>query len=406
MNEIPDARSTDEFTFTHLTPDGEGGIGIFHLCGEGVRTMLSDIFHPASGSVSWDGDGLYYGWLQDDEERVDEVVVRVVPDGHSLTGRRTVEINTHSGPAILQKVRSLLEEHGGTERNSDTYLLESEEIGALDALQREAYEDLLSVETRRGAVALAYQLQGELSEYLVDLRECLSSGSFDERRVTDVISDVISRGKSGRALTDPPELCILGPPNAGKSTLMNTLSQENRSIVHEEAGTTRDVVQETVYASGYPLRVRDTAGMHTSGDQVEREGIRKGKEMAETADLILWLGESMEDAVATPEVIADKSTLRVKNKEDLNASPDYGLTEYQGHRVFRISAEQEEGISSLRQEILRSLDLEHDLTKQKPMPFRSEHVETLKTVRELLRTSSISEAVEALTEMLQYEDET
>lgn len=400
MSVDKESRAHGDVWYTHLTPEGEGGIGIFHLSGSEVRNVLGNLFEPASGAVSWDSENLYYGWLKDGQERIDEVVVRVVPGKHSRPDEPRAELNTHSGPAILKRIRTLLETHGATEQTAKQYLKHIGQEGGLDRIQRQAYESLLSIDTRRGAVALSHQLQGALSESLQDLRDELTSEDCNKKEIFGQLTILIKRGRSGRALTDPRELCILGPPNAGKSTLMNTLSREDRSIVHEEAGTTRDVVQETIYIQGYPLRVRDTAGMHASGDMIEREGIQKGKEMAKEADLILWVAESPDDVTATPGVLSGQSILRVKNKEDLESEPAYRKSTRNGDPVLHISAEQEEGIDLLCREVLRSLEIEHDLTDRCPLPFREEHIRQIKRIRQEVDEGATEEAAQLISDYL------
>ncbi len=392
-----------QWSFTRLSASGEGGIGIFYLSGSEVDRVMDRIFSPASGTISRSEQTLHYGWLTEDGESVDEVVVRFIEADQSLTGEPAAELNTHSGPAILDRISSLLEELGGTRVDSDAFLERAERHGSLDRLQRQAYESLIEVDTRRGAAMLCNQLNGALRhalEHVLDDLESAQSDTGELNPVLNRIRQLISRGKSGVAMTNPPDLCILGPPNAGKSTLMNTLSQRKTSIVHEVAGTTRDVVHDAVFAFGYPFHVRDTAGLRASGDRIERAGIQKARNSAENADLVLWIGETVEEAQSYPDFISDDNVILIRNKEDLNSNPAYGVTARNEEDVFRISAKEEKGIQPLRSAILHKLGLEEEFPPDAAVPFREEQVEVLDQARTSLQAGDIVKAREMITTLL------
>lgn len=398
----------DNWSFTRLSPPGEGGIGIFYVTGAEAERVLNRVFFPAAGETKWTEKALQYGWLMENGESIDEVVVRFVSADQSLTGQPAAELNTHSGPAILSRITSLLESLGGTRIDPDTFLQRAERNGALDRLQRQAYEALLEVETRQGAAMLSNQLRGALSRSVDDLLKHLTAHQPDaEERgsIRSRLRQLIKLGKSGVAITDPRELCILGPPNAGKSTLMNALSQRKTSIVHEEAGTTRDVVHDTVFALGYPFRVRDTAGLRASGDRIERAGIEKAREMAEDADLVLWVAETLEEATNPPSFVDDDHVILIRNKEDLQSDPAYGVSVQDGTELVRISAEEEEGIQALREHIIRILQLEEELPVDAPVPFREEHLQVLERALDCCESGNNSKAAGLVSALLDSDDE-
>jgi len=393
-------------TYAQLTPSGEGGIGIFQLYGPDVFDRLPDLFESSSGERTREPNRLFYGWIRDGDTRLDEVLVRYVPPGSSVTGTAALEFNTHSGPAVLERIRTRLEDAGAVRQSSAEVLEEASRNGALDALQRKAYEMLGSVHTRSGAAMLTHQLHGRLSAtvrgLIAAVRHDQTSGN--EARLTDhavpLLNELVARGRSGIALTTPGKLCVLGPPNAGKSTLVNALSNQETSIVHEEAGTTRDVVHTTVDVRGYPFEVMDTAGLHASDGRVEREGMEKGLNRAAEADLVLWLSDV--DARTAPPERLESPMIEVRNKEDLREDPAYGR--HHGDAAVRISALHEQGLDELTDLLLNRLDLTNPPPWQGPTPFQSEQVKHLKAAREQVRASNRPGAVEALKRLRQGAD--
>jgi tRNA modification GTPase len=327
---------------TQSSAPGRGAIAVVELAGEDASRVASALFDrplPSPGLFS-------YGRLQDQGEVVDEVVLRVILPEDSFTGFPTVEICCHGGEVALERVISALEKNGAMRADEERRIGEAVRNGKMDSFQADAWRLLPGVWTERAARVLLDQAAGALSHAVREGRDVLDTAAF------------------GIALTSPPKLVIAGRPNVGKSSLFNALVSEDRVIVRDEEGTTRDPVSERISIEGIPFELFDTAGV--SGEKkpdlleslsMERAGRRVGD-----ADLVLFVhdatvGETEEESAFLARITSP--VVRVSNKADL------------GDRIagLPVSAITGEGLDLLRSGILEALSINPDFPPGSPVIF-------------------------------------
>lgn len=295
-------------TAAAITPPGEGGIAVIVLSGPDTLAILKAVFIGARRPAQEIGDGaLAYGTIRRDGQVLDEVIVARVDEDDDAR----FEINCHGGVVAVNAVLKCLKEAGARvipwqslqpgRAPKDPLSAEAIRAAALDALP--------SATTRLGATMLLHQAGGALNRAVEALAAQPGPESILRLRATWCL---------GRALLNPPRVAIVGPPNTGKSTLLNALLEEERVIVHHEPGTTRDVVRETVSICGMPFELMDTAGIRETEDEVERHAVGLAARMAAGADIVLTVYDVSE--VSSVPIDLPGSTariIRVANKIDL-----------------------------------------------------------------------------------------
>lgn len=327
-----------------VTPPGEGGVGIVRLSGPRSFELLKQVFRTTSGKREMESHRLYHGHLVgDDGSAVDEVLAVVMRAPHSYTGEEVVEVQGHGGTQVLRGVLDLFLHAGARMAAPGEFTQRAFLNGRMDLAQAEAVVDLISARSERaGRIALS-QLDGHLSRTIQRYSEQLKGSlalleahiDFPDDEVGELDLDALLAPISalseemkvlansfdlGRALRDGINVLILGRPNVGKSSLMNALLGEARAIVTEVAGTTRDTLEEQLVLAGFPVRLVDAAGVRDTADPIELEGVRRAREKALSADLVLMVVDgskqlSEEDLVAY-ELCRPEKTLLVVNKSD------------------------------------------------------------------------------------------
>ncbi len=333
------------------TPPGTGAIGIIRLSGAAAITITESVFKgkPLSAQAS---HTIHFGHIINREEAgaiVDEVVVSLYRNPRSYTGEDVIEISCHGSPYILQQVMDLCIAHGAVPAKPGEFTQRAFLNGKLDLTQAEAVADLIASESSGAQKAAMHSLRGGFSRELKAMREQLINFSAlieleldfseedvafaDRKQLTELIrqltgetSRLIQSFRLGNVVKHGVNVAIVGKPNAGKSTLLNALLNEERAIVSDIAGTTRDTIEETLNIEGILFRFVDTAGIraHTS-DAIEEIGIRKTYEKIEAASLIIYLADIHDDvsgheAISTAlALVQDRNTrvLVVFNKADL-----------------------------------------------------------------------------------------
>ena len=341
------------------TPIGAGGIGIIKISGQNALQIALQIFQRSHSSISNPDDKnsadissfrshhLYHGYIVDpeNEQLVDEVLLVVMLAPHSYTREDVVEIQAHSGPVVLRSILDLVLGYGAVIAGPGEFTKRAYINGRIDLTQAEAVIDIINARTNKSLEIAASLIKGEMqlcieriSDYLFNfLAEINAAIDFPEDveetinvdRITDVlqnniintIKELIEQYDNGHILRDGIKLVIVGKPNVGKSSLMNSLVKKERSIVTALPGTTRDLIEESFSLSGMPIIIADTAGLHDTDDPVEAIGINKAKDYIDCSDLILFIIDG--GSILTHEdheifkMINTRNSILVINKSDL-----------------------------------------------------------------------------------------
>jgi len=296
------------------TPIGEGGIGIVRLSGEDALKIADDIFLPKNGKKPsrFKTYTVHYGHIIDKRQRIiDEVILTVMRSPRSYTKEDVVEINCHSGIAPLKKIFDLALINGARLAEPGEFTKRAFLNGRIDILQAESVLDIIRSKTELSLRAAVNNLEGLFSKKINDIRDKLidilahieANIDFSEeedvkerkdvlKRLKEVKKDIerlISTANEGKILRQGIKTVICGSPNVGKSSIMNALLKESRSIVTHLPGTTRDTIEEIVNIKGIPLILVDTAGISGSEHLVEKEGIKRSHFSIQSADLILFV---------------------------------------------------------------------------------------------------------------------
>ena len=287
---------------------GEGGIGVIRLSGPDSASIIKAIFSPSSDE-ELKSHTVRHGWIVDNSTKIDQVVVSYMAGPRSYTGEDVIEVSCHGGGKVLNHVLELVLKAGARIAQRGEFSKRAFLNGKMDLAQAEAVIDLIKAKTQQGALFAASQLSGTLSNKISGVRNALkgllaeieASIDFPEE-ISDVPADnakhtvnsainavngLISTADLGKAYREGVSLAIVGRPNVGKSSLLNALLKEDRVIVSEEPGTTRDVIQETLNIKGIPFVIHDTAGIRDPLSRVEGIGIERARNAIGKADAVL-----------------------------------------------------------------------------------------------------------------------
>lgn len=362
------------------TPPGEGGIAIVRLSGEGVIELVKDSFRPFRAGVdlcSKPGYTLTRGWiLNDKQEKVDEVLVSIMRKPHSYTGENVVEINCHGGNLPARRCLEILVSRGVRLAEPGEFTRRAFLNGRLDMSQAEAVVDIIRAKTDRGMKLAVKQLEGGISKYVSTLEKLLvranalieasldfpeEVGDLDYDVIQGINNDVlailerlIASGERNEIYRDGISAVICGKPNVGKSSLLNALVKNDRAIVTDIPGTTRDVIEDYINIRGIPVKLMDTAGIRDTRDIIEKIGVKKSQQAIAEADIVIFIldigaGISGEDLDVFKK-IRDKNPIVLVNKEDLaekNITPEELQNYFPGTRIIRGSVQEDVGLDEL-----------------------------------------------------------
>lgn len=279
------------------TAPGIGGIGIIRMSGKDCFEILNKIFKPINNSAE-KGYTIKYGKIIDENEIVDEVLVSYFLEPKSYTTENMCEINSHGGNVIMRKILDLCLKNGAELAEPGEFTKRAFLNGRIDLTQAEAVIDVINSKTDKEAEASINQLEGNLSKKIREIREDLISGmadievsidypEYDEVEITNKkIIEILEKNENklnkleksftnGKILREGIKTAIIGRPNAGKSSLLNLLLNEERAIVTDVEGTTRDTIEEYLTIEGVPFKMIDTAGIRDTEDTVEKIGVKK-----------------------------------------------------------------------------------------------------------------------------------
>lgn len=365
------------------TPPGCAGIGKIRISGEDAIKIADRVFY--SGSIESlsqvDSHTIHYGFIKDkNKQDIDEVLALILKGPKSFTAEDTVEFDCHGGGLPLQGVLNAVLSAGARLAEPGEFSKRAFMNGRIDLTQAEGIMDLINSQTEKGRELAIQHLKGGLSDHIKDIREKLMTilagmeasidfpedevPGFDSAQIGDKINQVINSldeliksSKTGQIFSEGVETVIVGKPNVGKSSLLNYLLKENRAIVTEIPGTTRDIISELVNLGGIPLRITDTAGIRETSDQVEKIGVERTKSSLQTADLVLLMldvsqGISPGDYEIYQEV-KDKPIIILVNKTDLSEEIDHEKIEnnFPDGRIIYTSIQTGAGLKELEEAI-------------------------------------------------------
>lgn len=357
------------------------GIGIIRISGGQAFEVIEKIFKKKNGGKIdlSRSHTVQYGYICDQDEVIDEVLVLIMKGPHSYTAEDTVEIDCHGGVLMMKKILETVIQYGARPAEPGEFTKRAFLNGRIDLSQAEAVIDVINAQNEYALKSSVSQLKGKMSEKIKALRgkiiyeiayiesalddpEHISLDGYGEelaKKLEPMVKELerlIASADNGKVMSEGVKTVILGKPNAGKSSLMNVLVGEERAIVTDIAGTTRDTLEEHIRLRGISLNVVDTAGIRDTEDVVEKIGVTKARTAAEDADLIIYvvdasvpLDENDRDII---EMIRNRKAVVLLNKTDLEQVVSVEELEKQtGHQVIPVSAKEETGIEELEKEI-------------------------------------------------------
>jgi tRNA modification GTPase len=432
----------DETIAAISTPPGEGGIGIVRLSGNHAIERVEQLFKSPTGKTLSDKSRqVYYGTIWDEDECLDEVLVHVMRAPHSYTAENVVEINGHGGSGPLNAILECVLRQGARLANPGEFTQRAFLNGRIDLVQAEAVIDRIQARTRAGLKAAANSATGQLSRALFELKEQLlwakshieAAVDFPDQDLPDLITpelqnkiaethtkmkELYATADAGRLLREGARIAIAGRPNVGKSSLFNALLRDARAIVTSQAGTTRDVIEETISIEGIPIRIMDTAGIRDTKDEIEQMGVDLARTTLDESAAVLFIFDAsspltLEDDQLFSEInTIGIPVLYVGNKIDLGKQWESISAANTDAPVHWVSAETLQGLDELENAMAKLLKGDHSMQGDEPMLNRLHQKDSLRRAMEAIQqlqqnyqespefmSIDINEALEALGEI-------
>lgn len=388
-----------------------GAIGIIRISGPKTLEILSDIFTKSLTKAR--PNTIHYGHIKDKDEIIDEVLVSVFRAPHSYTGEESAEISCHGSQYILNKVLELLVKNGCRMANPGEFTMRAYLNGKMDLSQAEAVADIIASTNKATHQLAMSQLRGSVSNELSLLREQLlhltslmeleldfsdhEDLEFADRtellQLTKKIDSHITRlahsFETGQAIKQGIPVAIVGKTNVGKSTLLNRLLKDDRAIVSNVHGTTRDTIEDTIDIHGVTFRFIDTAGIRKTTDEVECIGIQRTYEAIKKARIVLWVIDDIPSPKDIQEIVEetnDKHLVIIQNKEDKENSvkiPLYTFHSLHNYTFLRVSAKYNQHIDELEKTIYEAADIP-TLTETDVIITNARHYDALVRARQSL----------------------
>lgn len=374
------------------TANGVGALGIIRVSGPMALENVSRVFSGTSLKEA-KTHTVHYGFIQEDTEVIDEVMVSVFKAPRTFTAEDSVEITFHGSPFIAKRILEVLVSNGCRMAKAGEFTMRAFLNGRIDLSQAEAIADMIASENEASRKVALSQLKGGISNEIASLREDLLNFTslieleldfseedveFADRtalemlvnRIDGKLRELLDSFAYGNAIKNGVEVAIVGKPNAGKSTLLNALLKEERAIVSDIAGTTRDTIEEVLHIKGTAFRFVDTAGLRETKDEIEAIGVQKAKEKIQSAKILLYLFDSV-DSTSSEVVEFARSFKReglkmilLHNKVDVDLSVaknfDQEVERELGndfdYEIIRISAKEKVGLDELKESLLAYVD--------------------------------------------------
>ena len=357
------------------TSVGEGAISIIRLSGHDALNIASKVFTKDLTKV--DSHTIHYGFITSNNEKIDEVLVSVMKAPKTFTREDIVEINCHGGIATTNKVLEVLLENGARLAEPGEFTKRAFLNGRIDLLEAEATMDLISSKAESARKISINTLTGETSNLIKNLRselvkiisnievnidypeyediEVLTNESIlpDIKKFKEKLEEIIKKSEDSKVIKEGIRVGIIGRPNVGKSSLLNSLLEEEKAIVTDVPGTTRDIVEGSLIVSGIPLNIIDTAGIRKTEDTVEKIGVEKSLKIIDTSDLLIYILNNNEEITEEEKEILEKTKNKkriiVVNKIDLKTKLNKKLLD----SYIEISVKENIGIDKIKDEIKR-----------------------------------------------------
>ena len=404
------------------TAPGIGGIGIIRMSGEKTFEILGKIFKAKTPQKIEEIKGytIKYGHIVENDEIVDEVLVSYFKAPRSYTTENMCEINTHGGNIVVKKILELCLKNGANLAEPGEFTKRAFLNGRIDLAQAESVIDVINAKSDKEAKSGIKQLEGflskeikeikqEIMDVLVNIEVTIDYPEYDtpevqQEELSGMLQSVgqrlIKLEKSfdnGKIIKEGIKTAIIGKPNAGKSSLLNAILKEDRAIVTDIAGTTRDTIEEFVTINGIPLKLIDTAGIREASDKVEKIGVEKSIKLAEEADLVIAILDSSkeltEEDIEILKLIENKKSIILLNKNDLNPviSENDEKLKKASKNILKISALNKTGIDELYEKIselfnLNEINLDNDIliTNVRHKNIISKSLENVKKANEAI----------------------
>ncbi len=402
----------DDTIVALATPPGVGAIGVIRLSGTKSFSIINQLF-SSKDLLNQRSHTLHVGFLKDENRILDEVVVSLFKGPKSYTGEDVVEISAHGSPFIQQQIIESCIKYGARLAKPGEFTQRAFLKGKMDLTQAEAVADLIASNTSASHRTALNTIRGGFSDELKILRDQLITFSalieleldfsqedveFADRtkfyelinQLTQLTDKLINSFQLGNVIKNGVSVAIVGKPNAGKSTLLNTLLNENRAIVSEIAGTTRDTIEEIINIDGILFRLIDTAGIrHHTTDSIEKIGVERSLEKIKTADIVLYIFDSTSESVVdlkkqvTDFQKAEIKFLLVANKTDL-AAEDVARRKYASeNNIVFISAKKNQHTEVLKEK-MTDIVLAGNLSTENTIVTNARHYHSLKEVSKSL----------------------
>ena len=369
------------------TPPGTGAIAVIRVSGNDAIALVDDIFQSVKSKklVLQRSHTIHLGHIIDKDKTLDQVLVSIFKGPNSYTGEDVVEISCHGSPYIQQQIIQLFLRNGCKTANAGEFTLRAFLNGKMDLSQAEAVADLIASDSEASHKVAMQQMRGGFSHDIKKLREELLNFAslieleldfsqedvefadrkqFDDllERITDVLKNLIDSFALGNVIKNGIPVAIIGEPNVGKSTLLNALLNEERAIVSDIPGTTRDTVEDQISIGGINFRFIDTAGIRKTKDTIEQIGIERTFKKVEEATIVVYLFEAKDHKTIPFKKLqaqyTAKQLLFIANKVD-QLDPEKGIDIGKGiPNVLKISAKSNEGVESLKEKLLELVNLQ------------------------------------------------
>ncbi len=388
------------------TSSGIGAIAIIRISGEESIEIVNKIF-KGKDLTKVSSHTINYGHIIDEQENiVDEVLVSIMKSPKTFTTEDIVEINTHGGIAPTNKVLELLLENGCRLAEPGEFTKRAFLNGRIDILEAEAVMDMIDAKTEVQRKMAINQISGKVSNLINDLRDDMVqiisniNVNIDYPEYDDVdiltteilipkitnlkeqIIKIIKESNNGKIIKEGIKTSIIGRPNVGKSSLLNALIEEEKAIVTDIAGTTRDIVEGQIKINGVILNIIDTAGIRETDDKIEALGVEKSLKIMEEADLILFMLNNNEELTKDIEMLLDKLNNKkyiiIINKNDLETKLDKNLLKKYEKQIINLSVLKHQGIDSLKEKIIELFNINELETKDPTYLSNSRSISILK----------------------------
>ena len=384
------------------TSSGSGAIAIIRLSGGDAINIVDSIFYGKNKLIEQNAYTIHFGNIKDENEIIDEVLVSIFKAPKSYTGENSVEISCHGSMYIQQKVLNLLINKGARTANPGEFTQRAFLNGKLDLSQAEAVADLISAESKAEHKVAMQQMRGGFTSDLQKLRsELLNFISLieleldfseedvefaDRTQLKNLISNIKQKTEElihsfeyGNVIKKGIPVAIVGEPNVGKSTLLNTLLNEEKAIVSNIAGTTRDAVEDLISINGILFRFIDTAGIRETNDTIESLGIERTMQKIENAEIVLYMIDANDINACNKiseisEKIKGKKLIIIINKIDTSSNTKNNCT---GFKTIEISAKLKQNISTLTDTLINTTQFS-EIDKSGTIITNTRHLELLK----------------------------